>query len=146
MLLVAVFATSKGDIASVQVFTAFTRDSNTIDMSKAMVKLTTVLFISTFDGTFTRRNSSIGSTDPLHLSRNEWEKIISSMMRHLSTSVGYSNERLKMRSDLARVDRVLHECGTEEDRADSIGVEARGLTGLIRAWEGGFGVERDTEA
>jgi len=103
MLLVAVFATSKGNIASVQVFTAFTRDPDTIDMSNAMVELTTIIFVPALNGTPTGWNSSVGSTDPFHLSRNERKKVISSMMSQLSTSISYRDERLKVRTDLAWV-------------------------------------------
>jgi len=90
-------------------FTSLSRNSDATNDTDCMVKLVTVLFITSFDGPPSRRNHATRSTDPLHLVRTEGQQIKAPLMRMLSSTVGHRSERVEMGPNLAWVDRVVHQ-------------------------------------
>jgi len=116
-------------------FSCLTRDPHAVEYAKRVVQLTAVVFVSSFNGSPSRRNPSIRRRDPLHLVRKEGKQIESTMMGILYSTIRNQRIWLKMRSNFAWLDGIVQKRGTDEDRRDTVGIKGDWLTSLRKIWK-----------
>jgi len=83
-------APTKRNVGTAEMRSSFTGNVPTIHLSKSVVQLASVVFISTLDGPSAGREVTVGRRDKLHGLGVIWEQVIAPMMLEFTTSISNS--------------------------------------------------------
>jgi hypothetical protein len=128
-------------------FSCLSRNFDTVNECNSMIELGAVVLIAALNRPPAMRDMAMRCLHPLHLVRPEGQQIESSIVGMLTASIRHRHARAKMRTDLARVDRVLHQCGSDVYGRDAVRVMERRLADVLQVdGEGLISRERDPVA
>lgn len=74
-----------------------------MNLTKSVIELASMLFVSSFNWTSARRNPTLFGPNPLHGIRIKWQKVVSSIVFVLSTTVRNTSRRMKVGANLTGV-------------------------------------------
>lgn len=117
-----------------EVMTSFSRNFNTTEHSSGMIQSLSALIVSTFNGPVAMRDLTFFGKDPLH-SRSYREDIKTTMVVDLRVSERHTARGVQSWADLAWLNRVLKDRGSDEDWA-SINIVERGWSSSVTLREG----------
>lgn len=126
----------EGGKITYEVLAGLSRHFHSIHIRKGVEQLRSVGFVSSFNGMPTLRNFTLPRRDPLHIG-GDGQEIVSPAVFALSTTVCNATWRANGRNDLARMDRIVEDRGTQENRARAVCVCGNGRSYLIRRREPG---------
>jgi len=131
-----VLVTTKGYVRASEVLTGLPRHAYSIDASKSMIQLHPVGFVSAFNGASTGRDLTIPRWNPLHLGSDN-QQVVSPMVFVFGATVRDATGRTKGGNDLARMDRVAEDRGTDENWGHAVCVHSNRFPGLVGRRERG---------
>jgi hypothetical protein len=105
-----------------------------------------ILFVTPNNRIPITRDTTETRTNPFHGLRVKWQKVVPLFMLYLSETIWHTAGSWKMRNNLAWMDRVLEDSGSNEDGRNTIYIVAWGSFGVCEIGECRVELQRDSDA